>query len=112
MIKFFRFLHIAFALAKGGGAWAEDCEWTEDDAVWLRSCLSGTSGQRLMGRLRNASIKKNAAAVLSSDPAGEGGKAAGYMYCIEDISALAAPLSDEQTEEEEGASFNLEQIAP
>lgn len=113
MIKVLRFLRIAFSLSRMGGAWAEDSEWTEADAVWLRSCLSCESGKRLRERLRNASIRMNARAVLSSDPAGEGRKASGYMVCIEDLSALAAPQVREDTEEEAlGADFPLEQIAP
>ena len=110
MIRFFR---IAWALYRAGGAWADDSEWTAADAVWLRSCLSCESGRRLKSKLRNASMSMNARAVLSSDPAGEGRRAAGYMTCVEDISALAAPKDSETTEEDAfGAGIPLEQIAP
>lgn len=108
-----RFLKIAWALYKGGGAWVGDHEWTATDAASLRLFLSGESGRRLTAMLRNASIKMNASAVQSSDPAGDGRRAAGYMLAIEDISALAAP-QDSETDEEEayGAGIPLEQIAP
>ena len=110
-MRLFRFLRIAFALYKGGGAWAEDSEWEDSDAISLRHFLSGVSGQRLRARLRNASIRMNAMAVLSPDPAGDGRKAAGYMLAIEDFTAMAGPQQS-QYEEEEGASSFLEQIAP
>lgn len=111
MIKVVRFFQIAFALYKGGGAWAGDCEWGVQDAMSLRLFLSGESGQRLKARLTNASIQMNASAVQSPDPWGAG-RAAGYMLSINDISALASPQESDQTEEDEGASSFLESIAP
>ena len=113
MIRLIRFFKIAWALSRTGGAWAGDCEWEASDAESLRHFLSGTVGQRFTARLRNASISMNARAVLSSDPAGDGRKAAGYMLAIEEISGLAAPQVSEITEEEAyGAGIPLELIAP
>lgn len=112
VIKLARFLRIAFALYRGGGAWAGDLEWESSDAVSLRLFLSGNAGQRLKARLSNASIKMNASAVQSPDP-WSAGRAAGYMLALEDLSALAAPQVSEQDEEEgHGAGIPLEQIAP
>ena len=113
MIRLFRFFHIAWSLYKSGGAWAEDCEWGVQDAVSLRLFLSGEVGQRFKARMRNASNRMNATAVLSSDPAAEGRKAAGYMLAIEDISALSVPQIGETYEEDDfGADVPLESQAP
>ena len=68
MIKIFRFLRIAWTLAKGGGAWAGDCEWGVQDAMSLHLFLAGDTGQRLKARLTNASIQMNATAVQSPEP--------------------------------------------
>ena len=111
-MKLLRFFQIAWALYKGGGAWAEDCEWAASDSASLSHFLSGVSGRRLTARLRNASIRMNASAVQSPDPWASG-RAAGYMLLIEDISALAAPQTSEDPEEEAyGAGIPLENIAP
>jgi hypothetical protein len=99
-------------MSKCGGAWHQNCVWNTEDAVRLRTFLASDAGKKLSAVLRNASLHKNAASIMSGEIA-RVNKAAGFMEAVETLSALAEPEYSEITEEEEhGVSSFLEHLAP
>jgi hypothetical protein len=111
-MRLFRLFRIAWELSRCGGAWHQDCIWSAEDAVRLRTFLTSDAGKKLSAVLRNASLHKNAASVMSGELA-RVNKAAGFMEAVETLSALAEPEYSETTEEgEHGAFTHLEQLAP